>query len=91
MAEAANNSVQSIAAGKPDASPYRTAPNNVEAEQALLGAILINNDAFYRVSDFLLAEHFFEPLHRQIFKVAADMIRAAKQANPVTIKDIFAG
>jgi replicative DNA helicase len=32
---------------------YREAPNNVEAEQALLGAILVNNDAFYRVSDFL--------------------------------------
>ncbi len=32
---------------------YREAPNNIEAEQALLGAILVNNDAFYRVSDFL--------------------------------------
>ncbi|MEM7302816.1 MAG: replicative DNA helicase [Pseudomonadota bacterium] len=67
-------------------SPYRTAPNNVEAEQALLGAILVNNDAFYRVSDFLQAEHFHEPLHRQIFEVATDMIRAAKRVNPVTIK-----
>ncbi|MFZ1815690.1 MAG: replicative DNA helicase [Rhizobiaceae bacterium] len=65
---------------------YRTAPNNIEAEQALLGAILVNNDAYYRVSDFLRPEHFFEPLHRQIFKVASDMIRAAKRANPVTIK-----
>ena len=32
---------------------YRLAPHNIEAEQALLGAILVNNDAFYRVSDFL--------------------------------------
>ena len=65
---------------------WRTAPNNIEAEQALLGAILVNNDAYYRVSDFLKAEHFFEPLHRQIYKVTTDMIRAAKRANPVTIK-----
>jgi len=36
---------------------YRTAPHNIEAEQALLGAILINNDAFYRVSDFLKPAH----------------------------------
>lgn len=65
---------------------WRQAPHNIEAEQALLGAILVNNDAYYRVSDFLKAEHFDEPLHQQIFKVASDMIRAAKRANPVTIK-----
>ena len=33
---------------------YRLAPHNIEAEQALLGAILVNNEAFYRVSDFLV-------------------------------------
>ncbi|MEM9279184.1 MAG: DnaB-like helicase N-terminal domain-containing protein, partial [Pseudomonadota bacterium] len=51
--------------GKDDAS-YRTAPHNIEVEQALLGAILVNNDAFYRVSDFLKPEHFFEQLHAEI-------------------------
>ena len=65
---------------------YREAPNNIEAEQALLGAILINNDAFYRVSDFLKPVHFYEPLHRKIFDVSSDMIRMGKMANPVTLK-----
>jgi len=65
---------------------YREAPNNIEAEQALLGAMLVNNDAFYRVSDFLKPEHFYEPLHRQIYAVAADQIRMGKVSNPVTIK-----
>jgi len=65
---------------------YREAPNNIEAEQALLGAILVNNDAFYRVSDFLKAEHFYEPLHRKIYAVAQDFIRMGKVASPVTIK-----
>jgi replicative DNA helicase len=65
---------------------FRTAPQNVEAEQALLGAILVNNEAFYRVSDFLEPQHFFEPLHRVIYEVAAQLIRANKVANPVTIK-----
>ena len=41
-------------------SDYRVAPNNIDAEQALLGAILVNNDAYYRVSDFLEPDHFFE-------------------------------
>jgi replicative DNA helicase len=65
---------------------YREAPNNIEAEQALLGAILVNNDAFYRVSDFLKPTHFNEPLHRKIFEVSSDMIRMGKMANPVTLK-----
>jgi replicative DNA helicase len=65
---------------------YREAPNNIEAEQALLGAILVNNDAFYRVSDFLKSLHFYEPLHRKIFEVSAELIRMGKMANPVTIK-----
>ena len=69
-----------------DGGLYREAPGNIEAEQALLGAILVNNDAYYRVSDFLKPDHFQEPLHRQIFKVASDMIRAAKIASPVTVK-----
>jgi len=72
----------------PDATPpaYRSAPHNIEAEQSLLGAILVNNDAFYRVSDFLLSEHFFEPIHRQIFETAGSLIRMSKLATPVTLK-----
>ncbi len=71
--------------GNNDAS-YRQAPHNIEVEQALLGAILVNNDAYYRVSDFLKPEHFYEALHSEIYKVASEMIRATKTANPVTIK-----
>ncbi len=69
-----------------DAPLYREAPHNIEAEQALLGAILVNNDAFYRVSDFLKPLHFNEPLHRKIWEVCAEMIRMGKMATPVTIK-----
>ncbi|MDI6026416.1 replicative DNA helicase [Corticibacterium sp. UT-5YL-CI-8] len=65
---------------------YREAPNNIEAEQALLGAMLVNNDAFYRVSDFLKPTHFYEPLHRRIFEIASELIRMGKMANPVTLK-----
>jgi replicative DNA helicase len=72
----------------PDATPpaYRSAPHNIEAEQSLLGAILVNNDAFYRVSDFLEPAHFFEPIHRQIFETAGSLIRLSKLATPVTLK-----
>ncbi|CAD5257593.1 Replicative DNA helicase [Bosea sp. 62] len=65
---------------------FRVQPHNIEAEQALLGAILVNNDAFYRVSDFLQPEHFFEELHRRIFELMSSMIRAGKIATPITLK-----
>ncbi len=68
---------------KPD---YRTAPHNIEAEQSLLGAILVNNEALYRVSDFLEPTHFFEPIHQQIFEIARSLIRTGKLASPVTLK-----
>src|ERR1700678_1108435 len=71
---------------EPQERAYRTPPHNLEAEQALLGAILINNDAFDRVSDFLRSEHFVEEIHRRIFEVAGQLIRAGKLASPITIK-----
>ncbi|MCP9630334.1 replicative DNA helicase [Rhodopseudomonas palustris] len=76
----------------PDAAApaYRTAPHNIEAEQALLGAILVNNDAFYRVSDFLESKHFFEPIHQTIFDTASSIIRAGKIATPITLKTFLA-
>lgn len=65
---------------------YRSAPHNIEAEQGLLGAILVNNEAFYRVSDFLNPEHFFEPIHQKLYQLTRDLIRAGKIATPVTLK-----
>src|SRR6188472_1752450 len=69
-----------------DTPVFRAAPHNIEAEQALLGAILVNNEAFYRVSDFLEAGHFFEPIHQQLYDLAANLIRAGKLATPITLK-----
>ncbi len=68
------------------APTFRSAPHNIEAEQALLGAILVNNEAFYRVSDFLEARHFFEPINQKIYELSRDLIRAGKIATPVTLK-----
>ena len=70
---------------------YRSAPHNIEAEQALLGAILVNNEAFYRVSDFLNPEHLFEPIHQKIYQLTRDLIRAGKIATPVTLKTFLDG
>jgi len=66
--------------------PPRVVPHNIEAEQALLGAILVNNEAFYRVSDFLDPGHFYEPIHRDVYEVCGKIIRAGKAATPITVK-----
>jgi replicative DNA helicase len=80
--------VESIARKLPaERTPaFRAPPHNVEVEQALLGAILVNNEAFYRVSDFLNPEHFFEPVHQRIYELSAGLVRAGKVATPVTLK-----
>ena len=81
----ADSTVRKLA---PDAGTpaYRSAPHNIEAEQSLLGAILVNNDAFYRVSDFLEPKHFFEPLHQTIYETASHLVRMGKIATPITLK-----
>jgi len=77
--------------GTPEGVPFRAAPHNLEAEQALLGAILVNNDAHDRVSNFLEAHHFYDPLHQQIYEVASKLIASGKQATPITLKTFFEG
>ncbi len=68
---------------------YRVAPHNIEAEQALLGAILVNNDAFDRIASFLEISHFYEPLHARIFEAVAKLISGGHIATPVTLKSYF--
>jgi len=68
----------------------RAAPHNVEQEQELLGAILVNNETFDRVSDFLEAGHFYIAAHQEIYTKAGQLIRAGKVASPVTLKTFFA-
>ncbi|MAZ01923.1 MAG: replicative DNA helicase, partial [Sneathiella sp.] len=68
---------------------YRTAPHNVEAEQDLIGAILVNNDAAAKVSDFLKPEHFAEDVHRRIYQAAVTLIERGEIADPVTLKSYF--
>jgi len=68
---------------------YRSVPHNIEVEQALLGAILVNNEACDRVSAFLKPEHFFDPLHARLYEAAAALVRAGRPASPVTLKTYF--
>ena len=67
----------------------RNAPHNLDAEQALLGAILVNNEAIDRVTGFLEPIHFYDPLHAAIYETAGKLIQAGKHATPVTLRTFF--
>jgi replicative DNA helicase len=67
----------------------RLPPANLEAEQALLGALLANNKAYERVSEFLTAEHFADAIHGKIYAAISRRIEAGQLADPVTLKGEF--
>jgi replicative DNA helicase len=64
----------------------RLPPENLEAEQALLGSILINNAAYHRVSDFLRPEHFANALHGQLFGALSRLIEKGQVVSVITLK-----
>ena len=79
-----------LSASQPGSEPSptlaRTPPHNFEAEQALLGAIMLNNRAYDKVSEFLQPEHFAEPAHGRIYAACQKLIARGQMANPVTLK-----
>jgi len=71
---------------KPD---FDKLPKNIEAEQALIGAILANNKAFEKISEFLLPKHFADPVHAKIFEVISNIINHERVADIITLKNYF--
>lgn len=67
----------------------RVPPFNRQAEQALLGALLANNKAYERVSEFLAPEHFSDPVHGRIYQSVVRRIEAGQLADAVTLKAEF--
>ncbi|MEO1019603.1 MAG: replicative DNA helicase, partial [Pseudomonadota bacterium] len=75
-------------AGLPPSS-LRMQPNNIEVEQALIGAILVNNEIYHRVSEFLRAEHFYEPVHARIYAACVTRIAGGNLADERTLFHLF--
>ena len=65
----------------------KTLPTNLEAEQAVLAAVLMNNRAMERVADFLRPEHFSHPAHQEIYRLAQRQVEAAIPFNLITAKN----
>ncbi|KJV51974.1 replicative DNA helicase [Orientia tsutsugamushi str. Gilliam] len=67
----------------------KIAPSNIQAEQMILGAILINNRALYNINEFLLPEHFYEPLHGKIYKSINLIISKGISATVISLKNML--
>ena len=64
-------------------------PSNIEAEQALLGSVLVNNDIIDEISNFISFPKFFDPIHRKIYQVIEILNGKGMIANPITLKNHF--
>ena len=64
-------------------------PSNLEAEQALLGSILVNNDIIDEISNFIYPQTFYDPSHIKIFEVIESLNNKGMIANPITLKNFF--
>ena len=74
----------------PAEPPVAAPPCNLEAEQALLGAMLYDNGAYERLTDRLQAAHFYEPLHQRLFAAMEEHIRKGQLAEPILLQQQFA-
>ena len=68
---------------------FNEPPNNVEAEQAVLGSILVSNEIFDDVSPIITSQNFYDPMHQKIFSSIEKLIFSGMLANPITLKNFF--
>lgn len=78
--------LKAVKSGRADAAEQSLQPHNIEAEQALLGALLLNNDCFDRIDAVLKPQHFYDPVHGRIYALAARLIERGNLASPVSLK-----
>ena len=64
-------------------------PSNIEAEQSLLGSVLVNNEIIDEISSIINFEKFFDPAHKKIYKIIETLNNKGMIANPITIKNFF--
>ena len=64
-------------------------PNNIEAEQSVIGSILVSNDIFDDVSPIINYTKFYDPIHQKIFLAIENLISKGMLANPITLKNYF--
>ncbi len=68
---------------------FKELPNNIEAEQAVIGSILVSNDIFDEISTIISSIIFYDPMHQKIYEAIESLIYKGMLANPITLKNYF--
>ena len=68
---------------------FKELPNNIEAEQAVIGSILVSNDLFDEINVIISHVNFYDPMHQKIFSAIENLIYKGMLANPITLKNHF--
>lgn len=79
----------SLTPAEDQAKDLRVPPHNYEAEKALLGALLHNNQAYEKVSEYLIPEHFADSAHGKIYEAISSLVEHGQVADPITLRDYF--
>ena len=68
---------------------FKELPNNIEAEHAVIGSILVSNDIFDEINTIISSINFYDPMHQKIFEAVESLIYKGMLANPITLKNYF--
>ena len=68
---------------------FKELPSNIEAEQSVIGSILVTNEIFDEINTIVSNINFFDPMHQKIFNAIESMIYKGMLANPITLKNYF--
>ena len=68
---------------------FKELPNNIEAEQAVIGSVLVSNDIFDEINTIISSINFYDPMHQKIFEAVESLIFKGLLANPITLKSYF--
>ncbi len=68
---------------------FKELPNNIEAEQSVIGSILVSNEIFDEINIIVSSKNFYDPMHQKIFNAIENLIFKGMLANPITLKNYF--
>ncbi len=68
---------------------FKELPNNIEAEQSVIGSILVSNEIFDDINTIVSSSNFYDPMHQKIFSAIENLIYKGMLANPITLKNYF--
>ena len=68
---------------------FKELPNNIEAEQSVIGSILVTNEIFDEISIIITSSNFYDPMHQKIFSAIENLVYNGMLANPITLKNYF--